>query len=68
MQGSDAGWACTGAPTGAPLDGPALIPTAARCFAKAIQKPTNAAVIILEDEVGSAGSSARANLVESDSD
>ncbi len=45
-----------------------MIIGAARHFAKAIWKPTNAAVIILEDKVGSAGSSARANLVESDSD
>ena len=27
MQGSDTGWACTGAPMGAPLNGPMLIPT-----------------------------------------
>jgi hypothetical protein len=41
---------------------------AARHFAKASKKAVKSAATILEDEANGASSSARANLVESDSD
>lgn len=47
-----------------------VIIAASRRFAKAIQKPINSVVIILDDSIDGTGSKvdARANLIESDSD